>query len=118
MANTQKIIESFVRKPADFPYDGVVTEVFADSVHVRPVGSRTIKRNVKLPEHIDADSLYPGLPVKMNEVQGKPAIVSVFFDASLVDYSGKGSVIPDAPTLQKQTNLDKLTTKSTFFHFK
>lgn len=95
--SVQPHIENLVRKPKEFPYDGIVVAKFANSVHVRPVGSDTIKRDVALPAHIDINTVSVGMPVKMNEVMGKTTLLQVFTTAEMVNYSGIGSALLSPP---------------------
>ena len=90
---------------ASLPYDGVISEIFINSVNVRPVGQTRAKtiRNVALPEHIDPHTLRVGLPCKLGTHNGKPIVTDILTEIETIDYSGVGKFIPTTPVITDVT---------------
>ncbi len=104
MAQTSIIenLEQIMRADAAFPYDAVITQVFTNTVNVKPVGSRTIIRDVALPEHIKADDLEVGYPVRLGNSGSKITVLAYFeqfADPESVNYAGVGMKMPGKPTV-------------------
>lgn len=98
--SAQERIESLVRRPADFPFDGYIVEIYPGFVTMRMVGSNKIKRGVAIPSHIDPAELTKGMPARLLDHENQPVLVEVFKNFSeLPNYAGKGSVIPNPPRL-------------------
>lgn len=93
-------IEEVKRQPAEFPHDGEITAIFEETVHVRPVGSQRIKRNVRIPSHIKKSELAIGYLVRLEQSQGKPILSDVFpYGDEGTNYAGVGTGIPDPPQI-------------------
>lgn len=91
-------IESLVRVPADFPFDGYIVEIRPGFVSMKMIGTNRIKRNVAIPDHISEKTLTKGMPARILDHQNQPVLVEVFKNFSeLPNYAGKGSVIPNPP---------------------
>lgn len=74
-------LEAIIRRPAQTNFNAIILEVGLDSVVVKtPPGSRKIKRNVELAEHIKAKRhlLKAGIPCQLEKRQGKLYVVAIF----------------------------------------
>jgi hypothetical protein len=95
-------LEEIMNGDAAFPFDAVITQIFTNTVNVKPVGSRTIIRDVALPEFIKADDLHIGYPVRLGH-SGSKVTVEAYFeqfaDPESFNYAGLGSKIPGKPSL-------------------
>lgn len=93
-------IEGLVKRPASMPYDGIVAEVFPDQVTVRKVANNQILQRVLIADHIDKSKLAKGVPVRLGEHLGQPIVLAIFPQLQGdINYAGKGSVIPNPPTV-------------------
>ncbi|MBE7473114.1 MAG: hypothetical protein DPW09_32000 [Anaerolineae bacterium] len=95
-------LEEIMRADAAFPYDAVITQVFTNTVNVKPIGSRTIIRDVALTDGIKAEDLRPGYPVRLGHTVSKVTVEAYFeqfADPESVNYAGKGMKMPGKPTV-------------------
>jgi hypothetical protein len=100
--NLTERLESIIRKDAAFPYDGLITQVFATTVNVMPVGSRTVLRDVALPAHISSDTIQIGYAVRLDQTAAKPTVLAIFeqfADPEMFNYAGLGVKVPANPSV-------------------
>ncbi|GIK40230.1 MAG: hypothetical protein BroJett011_40630 [Chloroflexota bacterium] len=100
--NLTEHLESIIRKDAAFPYDGLITQVFATTVNVMPVGSRTVLRDVALPAHISSDTIQIGYAVRLDQTAAKPTVLAIFeqfADPEMFNYAGLGVKVPANPSV-------------------
>ncbi|MBE7553772.1 MAG: hypothetical protein HS126_22125 [Anaerolineales bacterium] len=95
-------LENIMRGQAAFPYDGLITQVFATTVNVLPVGSRTVIRDVALPAHIKSDTIRIGYAVRLDQTAAKPTVLAIFeqfADPEMFNYAGVGVRVPTVPNV-------------------
>ncbi|MBE7474346.1 MAG: hypothetical protein HS114_34885 [Anaerolineales bacterium] len=95
-------LEEIMRADAAFPYDAIITQVFTNTVNVKPIGSRTIIRDVALSDGIKAEDLRPGYPVRLGHTVSKVTVEAYFeqfADPESVNYAGLGMKMPGKPTV-------------------
>lgn len=100
-SNTENL-ENIIRKDAAFPYDGLITQVFATTVNVMPVGSRTVLRDVALPAHIKSEDVQIGYAVRLDQTAAKPTVLAIFeqfADPEMYNYAGLGVKVPATPNV-------------------
>ncbi|MCK6625504.1 MAG: hypothetical protein L6R45_10050 [Anaerolineae bacterium] len=96
-------LEEIMRADAAFPYDAIITQVFVNTVNVKPIGSRTIIRDVALSDGIKAEDLRPGYPVRLGHTVSKVTVEAYFeqfADPESVNYAGLGMKMPSKPTVR------------------
>ncbi|MCL4301141.1 MAG: hypothetical protein KJ077_35745 [Anaerolineae bacterium] len=95
-------LEQIMRSDAAFPYDAIITQIFTNTVAVKPVGSRTIIRDVAVAEGIDIEALRIGYPVRLGHSASKVTLTEYFeqfADPESVNYAGLGVKVPSKPTV-------------------
>jgi hypothetical protein len=108
-------LEDVVVKPGDHPYDGTITEVAGDYVHVRLAGGeRKILHNVIIADHIDKNVLKAGIFCKVDKLydrgrKGRFILTDILPQIHYGDYAGAGTGIPLPPTPSAQADCDEQT---------
>lgn len=108
-------LEQLTRKPGDHPYDGRITEVAGDYVHVRLTGGeRKILSNVIIADHISRDVLRRGQFCKVEKLydrerKGRFILTAILPQIHHADYAGAGTGIPIPPTPSVQADCNAQT---------